>query len=539
MTNAPISRLTRHLQEKASRRQDNLRLTHQSTKVAASFPAKFAQQPVIFFRASTGILRLSLNSAFNLLTAWGLELQGVPVIHYVCFEGMSRCVLGTNREDASQPPPCSACMRHSRARLSGQNVRGFRFNGNQELSDTVKELTLPELERVEYGGLPLGQIVLPSLRWILRRQYLPDDEPTRLLMREYIVSAYRVAQDFNALLNESDPQAVVVYNGMFFPEAIVGRLSKERGIRVITHEVALRPFTAFFTTGEATAYPIHIPEDYELNAEQNARLDATLEQRFKGNFTMAGIRFWPDMQGLDGNFLHKASQFKQIVPVFTNVIFDTSQVHANTIFADMFVWLEKVLEIIRNHPETLFVIRAHPDEMRPNKQSRDSVRGWIEKRKVQSLDNLVFIDSSGSLSSYDLISRSKFVLVYNSSIGLEASIMGVAVLCGGKARYTQYPTVFYPGSPEEFAAQAEQFLRAEKIDVPKEFQRQARHFLYYQLFRTSLPFNDFLEEHERPGFVKLRNFDIHQLLPENSITMQVILDGILRGGEFILPEVDA
>ena len=47
---------------------------------------------------------------------------------------------------------------------------------------------------------------------------------------------------------------------------------------------------------------------------------------------MAGIRFWPEMRGLDEAFLQKAAKFHQIVPVFTNVIYDTSQVHANTCF---------------------------------------------------------------------------------------------------------------------------------------------------------------------------------------------------------------
>ena len=90
-----------------------------------------------------------------------------------------------------------------------------------------------------------------------------------------------------------------------------------------------------------------------------------LEKRFQGQFTMAGIRFWPEMNGLDEALLEKAGQFQQIVPVFTNVVFDTSQVHANTVFPHMFAWLDLVLDLIRAHPETLFVIRAHPDEMRP------------------------------------------------------------------------------------------------------------------------------------------------------------------------------
>ena len=98
---------------------------------------------------------------------------------------------------------------------------------------------------------------------------------------------------------------------------------------MISHEVGLMPFTGYFTPGEATAYPIDIPEGYELTEAQNERLDQYLSKRFKGDFSMAGVRFWSGMQELDESFLKLASGFKQIVPIFTNVIFDTSQGHAN------------------------------------------------------------------------------------------------------------------------------------------------------------------------------------------------------------------
>src|SRR4030095_3016839 len=108
-------------------------------------------------------------------------------------------------------------------------------------------------------------------------------------------------------------------------------------MHVYNNEVGLQPASAFFTDGEATAYPIHIPDEFELNEAQNTKLDAYLVRRFQGDFTMAGIKFWADMKGLDADasFLQKAAGFKQIVPIFTNVIFDTSQPHANTVFEDM------------------------------------------------------------------------------------------------------------------------------------------------------------------------------------------------------------
>ena len=149
---------------------------------------------------------------------------------------------------------------------------------------------------------------------------------------------------------------------------------------------------------------------------------------------------------------------------------------------------------------------------------------------------MIFIDSQEYISSYELIQRSKFVLVYNSSIGLEAALLGAPVLCGGKARYTQYPMVFLPESAAAYRQQAEEFLAAERLELPAEFGRNARRFLYYQLYRASLPLDDFIEAAARQGFVQLRPFAWQQLQPENNRTMQIIHDGILHSKPFLLPD---
>ncbi len=542
-----ITRAVAYLQRIAEEAASCLALRKKARAIARHCSANGHQPPVLIFQASSGVARLTLNRAFSLLTAWILRLSGVPVIQMVCRRGMKRCVMGTNNRDLHQPPPCPRCLRLERAIHSGAWVHFFDYQEDTALAQAIRHLSIPQLTALHWPApphwalpenvtVPLGALVLPSMRWILRRHNLLDDEPTRTLYREYLLSAWSIGQEFVTLLARIHPQAIVLFNGQFFPEAIVAWIARQRGLRVITHEVGLRPFSAFFCEGEATAYPIEIPHDFELSEAQNARLDAYLEQRFRGQFTMAGIRFWPEMKGLDEAFLQRASHFKQIVPVFTNVIFDTSQPHSNVIFPDMFAWLDEVLDIIRTHPETLFVLRAHPDEERPHKESRESVAMWVEKRNATALPNLMFVGARQYISSYELIQRSKFVMIYNSTIGLEASILGTPVLCAGQARFTRYPTVFFPPNREAFRAQAEEFLRAEHLEAPSEHRRQARRFLYYQLFRVSLPFDAYLENGSRPGTVTLRRFDWRALLPEHSPAAKTLLEGVLAGKPFVLEE---
>lgn len=524
------------------RRLNNLKIAAVARQVSKNEPQP-SGAPVVFFKASTGIDDLSWNSGFHLLASWAFRLKGIPVAYFACHAGMSKCVLGTNRDNPYKEPPCKTCIAQSKTLYEGVRLRSsdrtpksevewFSFERDPELQKTIRDLNIEQLSSFTYEEFPLGALCLPGLRWILRIHHLNDDENTRYLLREYIVSAWNVAQEFSTFLDQTQPRAVIVFNGQFFPEATARYIAQKRGIRVITHEVGLQPASAYFTDGEATAYPINIPDDFELNEEQNKKLDDYLAKRFQGDFTMAGIKFWADMKGLDDSFLQKASQFKQIVPVFTNVIFDTSQPHANTVFEDMFDWLDLVLEEIKAHPETLFVIRAHPDETRVRKASRETVAGWVEARKVTDLPNVIFVSPQEALSSYELILKSKFVMVYNSTIGLEASIMGMPVLCAGKARFTQYPTVFFPQTVEDVRRKMKEFLVADSIDVPLEFKRNARRFLYYQLYKTSLPFGEFLEPSVRTTQAKLKSFELNELV--NSESVNVVLGGVLNEKEFLL-----
>jgi len=514
-----------------------LRLAH---SVAKHSNEDQLQRPVIFFNASTRIRGHSLNASFSLLTSWSLRLTGIPVIHFVCKAGMSRCVLGTDQDDVYRPMPCRLCLRQSRANFSSSEVQYFLFQRDAILAEAMADLDIEALAQYEHPfseeNIPLGALVLPAIRWRLRRLTLVDDEPTRILYREYILSAWNIATQFTTLLERTKPQAVVVFNGQVYPEATAIWVANRTGVRVVTHEVSMYPLSGFFTTGEATALPMTIPEDFELNPEQAAQLDALMQSRFQGKVSMAGIQFFPEIKGLNAAFIQKAAGFKQIVTVFTNVIFDTTQQHSNTLFPNMFAWLDTVLEIIKAHPETLFIIRAHPDETRPGKVSRESVAIWVAKKHAEDISNFMFVAPDEHISSYELILHSKFILIYNSTIGLEASIMGVPVLCAGNARFTNYDTMFLPDSQASYIRNLESFLITSKVKILPQHIRNACRFFYFHYFIASLRFGDFIEPIAQRGYVKWKPFDLQMLSPSISPTMRALQEGILHNGDFMFRE---
>ena len=504
-------------------------------KDVKKYSKSFNQQPIIFMGVSTRLQGMSLNAGFSLISNWSMQLQGVPTIQFVCQAGMDHCMLGSILKNPLDPPPCNICVRQSKAMYVQSETEWFANQPNLEVKSQLQNLSIQELSEYQYQDIPFGPLVLPAIRWVLRRYHLLENDATKTLFISYILAAESIANQFQKLIKRVNPQKVVVFNGMSFPEATARWVAIKNNIPVITHEVGLQPFTAYFSYDHATAYPIEIQKDFTLSVEQNRILDKYLEQRFQGNFTMAGVRFWPTMRTLSESFLKLASRFKEIVPIFTNVIFDTSQSHANVIFEHMFEWLDTTLEVIHQHPETLFVIRAHPDEARPGKSSRESVADWAKLNRVDTLENVVFVDATEYFSSYELIEQSKFVMIYNSTIGLEATLLGVPVLCAGKSRFTQIDTVYFPKSKDQFLETFEKFLEIDKVVLPQEFVENTRKFLYTQLYRVSIPFDSFLEEDRVwNGYVQLKDFKWQELLPENSESLRVISEGILKESAFVL-----
>jgi hypothetical protein len=494
------------------------------------------EQPVLFFNASTRLTRTSLNAAFAWLAANSLQSTGVPVVFMTCMRGLNPCLLATDRENPKKELPCQSCIRLSKSMYNGLQTVPLEFHEDPILFNEVEGLTYHELESYVHEGVPLGELTLPSLRWIMRRHHLEDVPNALPLQRLYIRSAWSTYLLAKEWISNNHPRAIVVFNGLQYPEATVKWIGKQNGIPTFTHEIGLMPETAFFTEGEATACPINLPADLEMTPERNKKLDDYLESRMKGSFQTAGVRFWPEMEGLTPEFWKMVRMFRQVVPVFTNVVFDTSQKHANVVFDNMFEWLDSIKSLIEKNADTLFVIRAHPDELRPGKESLETVTDWVVGNHLTHLTNVLYIAPDQYFSSYDLIRIAKFVMVYNSTIGLEAAAMGAAVLSGGKSRYTQVPITYFPQSKEDFIQKAQEMLDADEWVVPDEFQQNARKFMYYQFFHTALDFSEFLSpDPVWNGYVKLKDFKPESLLPENNETMRVIQDGILRGKPFVYP----
>jgi len=82
----------------------------------------------------------------------------------------------------------------------------------------------------------------------------------------------------------------------------------------------------------------------------------------------------------------------------------------------------------------------------------------------------------------------------------------------------RFQTVFFPTSPDDYSGRQRNSYRAKQIKVPGRISKErAAVFFIFQLFRSSLPFDEYLKEDGIwPGYVSLKSFSWQALLPENS-----------------------
>ncbi|NJL57128.1 hypothetical protein HC928_19780 [bacterium] len=137
------------------------------------------------------------------------------------------------------------------------------------------------------------------------------------------------------------------------------------------------------------------------------------------------------------------------------------------------------------------------------------------------------------VSSYELIDLSQFCIVYNSTIGLEATLLGKPVITAGQTRYDQENITHKAASPEAYLDLVQHFLQSGILPLPAEWQQRARRFMYYSLFKASLDLSPFTDQAYLYNYT-LKPFEAEALHPDRSIAMRIIYSGIMNGTPFAL-----
>ncbi len=477
---------------------------------------------------------ISFTQLSGIVIGWALQMQGCEVRHWRCRRGMLRCAQGVNRLHPNLLPFCDLCESTRTGMLNAwvtEDVSPSRET--HALARTLRGLDLDGLRAyTSPDGLPLGELCLPSVRHALKRHNIPQIPVNLKIYRDFIASAHAVAREADRAFSSDACRALVAFNGYTFPEATARAVAVRHNLPVTTYEIGFTDESVVLSHGLAPDCEIVMPPGYSLSANEDRELDDYLSARFSGQSKMGGYAFWQDVEHEHAGFEEKASRFRHVVSIFTNTVYDTSQITANVAFKDMFEWLDYTLSLAAQHAATLFVVRVHPAEyMAGKKKSMETVEEWFQNSRFRKNPNIVLISPTSSFSSYALIEQSSVVIAYNSTIALEAAIKGKPIILGGRSKFSN--EVFAPIWHEKhlYGDAIREYIGGHACSLPQEGVAHARRVFHYLLFKQSLSLRPFVGR--RDLAVCLNQFAPEALLPTNSPVMSCLTRGILKSAPFV------
>ena len=161
------------------------------------------------------------------------------------------------------------------------------------------------------------------------------------------------------------------------------------------------------------------------------------------------------------------------ITIFLNIEFDTSALGLHGIFENDYVWITRTIKYLVQNTDFTIAIREHPmlrDVGRTNLS--DIIHEYSKNKRIH------YYEYSADISSYDLIERSKVVLVLSSKVGMEAAMCGKRVISESNCYYSDASFIKHAKNEEEYFQYIIKAVNNDEI-ISEEEQWEAG--LYYYL----------------------------------------------------------
>jgi hypothetical protein len=466
------------------------------------------------------------HTAYESVIAHALRLRGADVTIVTCGGGQPICEVGWGRRIA--PRPCDRCAyltdRVARAARLPQRRLADEFEWGSR-SDRAPRRAAPS-STVDPAGLATA-----SVAWFTKSSDPRQTPDGAAVEADFDVSVAAVAEAFARILERLDPDVVFALNGLFAAERAIRHVATERGVRVVTYEMAPRKDALVF--GQASPAPEMVTDGLAedqakrvLSEAENEALDALLLARRTG----AGAH----EQYFDRPLEHDREAVRQalglghatrVVSAFTNLAWDTALLGKDIAYDSQFDWLARASEIVAGQEDSVLVVRVHPAESRWG--TAQPVEAELRKRLGKLPRSVVLIRPEDPVSSYGLLEGSDLVLCYTTTVGLEAAVRGIPVAVAAQTHYRGrgFTTDIESHNDMQSVIARPPAMSAEQVEL-------ARRYAFAFFFRLMIPFTHVRGEGGR--LVRVPP-SAEELVPGRDPYLDFVCERILDGGEFYLP----
>jgi hypothetical protein len=465
------------------------------------------------------------HAAYETVIAHALRLRGCETALVTCGGGQPACEMGWGRQ--ALPRPCDRCAWFTNRVLGMADLPSYRLADMLPWGGNARQAPSEPDERPDPDATRI------SVPWFLRTSQPDTMSEGPAARADFEVAADGIRHAANAILDDFRPDVVFLVNGLFTSEHVFSAAARERGLRVVTYERAGRGQTLFFSEdAPAPTYYMdtawNLGRDRPLTPRQNEVLDELLLGRSEGRG--AHERYFDetveDRDRIEARL--GIERGERVLSLFANLTWDSACLDRDIAYDSMVDWITRVVASARDMRGTRVVVRAHPSEAR--RGTREPILPLVSARLGGDIPaNVSFVPGHEPLSSYVLLAMSDLVMVYTSTVGIEAAVRGHPVAVAGDAHYRGRGFTIDLDSHERM----ERAMAGDDAAITPEQIELARRYAFTFFFRKMIPFPIVRVDGERIAELAP---SVDSLRPGAEPFLDLICEQMVNGGPFIVPD---
>ena len=502
----------------------------------------------VLIATSTGGHRLAISS--EILFGLSLKAREAEVDFLLCDEALSACSECTYMEFEKRSdfikygasPKCTSCWNTGKNTLKQAGIKTLQYS-NYITKENIREikhiLELTEYDKIrnfKLDNISIGEHAYAGALRFHAQGTLKYSKEDILILKKYFESALKTFFIAKNLFKSLKFDVVVLNHGIYVPQGIISEVAKKQKNSVVTWYTAYKNKSFLFSHNETyhkslLKEPSKEWENIEFKINEENKLNDYLSSRKMGS------NDWVYFHNKNPNFNFEIKNYNNLketkfVSLFTNVVWDAQLFFDQNIFDDMLDWLFKTIQYFIDQNKIL-VVRAHPAEISGTLPSKQKISDEIKKKFGKLPNNIVFIAPENPISSYSIIEKSEFCIVYGSTIGTEIAAMGKNVLVGGEAWIKNKEISFDPKTKSEYFDLMSKLILNPKMD--EKTHKRAKMYAYHFFFKRMIPVNLIdVEKKKNQDFI-ITSENIKKIFPVNNFDkgIDTICDGILNNKSFI------
>jgi hypothetical protein len=310
-----------------------------------------------------------------------------------------------------------------------------------KLSSNLSEVSLSEYEEDFINK----KAVLNAV-WALRGEMKKDGRDAYISR-----SIIQLRRSYRAILKRlDDPSVDVIFvpGGVWGASSIWVELSRSKGKRIASYDAG--PGVLLLATNGIAAQLQDIPKAFSL-LKEHVSVHGGHEFILKeANEEMNRRRLGADkFSSQIGNSREVDSGLKGAVLLALNSSWDSAALGLHAVFDDSTQWVVETTKYLLEETQVPVIVRQHPVERLELARSSDNYRNLLA-REFGDNPRLHFIAADDPVNSYDLLDMVAAVVVYTSTIGIEAAIRGKVVVTASNSYYANLGFVYKADSLSQY-----------------------------------------------------------------------------------------